>query len=582
MSNDREIPQPASTDLPTWRVLVNGDEVSGEIHLMSILVTKSVNKIPRAKVEFLDGDVATEDFSLSNADQFIPGNDIEILTGYHSDERTIFKGKITGHCLKSRAGKPSKLSVDCRDRAVLMTMNRKDAYFKELADSDIFEEIIGHYDLQAEVEATDVTHMEMVQYNATDWDFLLERAEANGRLVIVDDGTIAVKLPDTSPEPELSLVLGSTIVEFEAQMDARSQLPDVTGRAWRFADQAVVQEEGESPDFTENGNLAGENLASALDQQVTRLEHTGFRSDEELKAWADSQLVRSRLAKIIGRVKCQGYGSIKPGHMLKLDGVGDRFNGNVFVTAVRHQFNVKNWETDIQFGLSQDLLSRNDDVADAPASGLLPPIQGLHIGVVTQLQDDPEGEDRVRIRMPMIDQDDEGIWARIASLDAGNERGAFFRPEIDDEVVLGFLNDDPRDPVILGMLNSSAKPAPITASDDNHEKGFVTRSNMKVIFDDDAVSIKIETPNGNIMTLSDDDGSMLLEDENQNRIQMNADGISIESPGEIKIKADQDLHMEGLNVQAKASAELKVQGSAGAEFSSAAIAKVKGSLVQIN
>jgi len=266
---------------------------------------------------------------------------------------------------------------------------------------------------------------------------------------------------------------------------------------------------------------------------------------------------------------------------MELRGVGERFNGNVFVTAIRHQFNVNNWETDIQFGLSLQRLSQQNDVPDTPAAGLVPPVHGLHIGVVTQLED-PEAEDRVRVRMPMVDPDDEGIWARIASLDAGDTRGAFFRPEIDDEVVLGFLNDDPRDPIILGMLNSSAKPAPISASDANPEKGFVTRSGMKLIFDDDAVSLNIETPKGNRITLSDDEGSIVLEDENGNKIEMNGDGISIESSGNISIRADQDVNIEGLNVMLKANLEFKAEGSAGAELTSSGIAKLTGSQVQIN
>ena len=85
----------------------------------------------------------------------------------------------------------------------------------------------------------------------------------------------------------------------------------------------------------------------------------------------------------------------------------------------------------------------------------------------------------------MISKDDEGIWARVASLDAGKERGFFFRPEIGDEVVVGFLDEDPRHAVILGMMSSSALPAPMKGSDDNHEKGYVSRSGMRLTFNDD-------------------------------------------------------------------------------------------------
>jgi hypothetical protein len=62
-------------------------------------------------------------------------------------------------------------------------------------DSEIFEEIIAGYGLQSEVEATTVTHLEMVQHHVTDWDFLVSRAEVNGKLVFVDDGKITVKAP---------------------------------------------------------------------------------------------------------------------------------------------------------------------------------------------------------------------------------------------------------------------------------------------------------------------------------------------------------------------------------------------------
>lgn len=158
----------------------------------------------------------------------------------------------------------------------------------------------------------------------------------------------------------------------------------------------------------------------------------------------------------------------------------------------------------------------------------------------------------------------------------------FFRPEIGDEVVLGFLNGDPRDPVILGMLNSSAKPAPITAADDNHEKGLVTRSEMKLVFNDDEISVKLETPKGNILTVSDQEGAILLEDENGNKITMNADGITLESAADVNITASGDVNIEGTNINVSASAQFKAEGSAGAEVSSGATATLKGSLVQIN
>jgi uncharacterized protein involved in type VI secretion and phage assembly len=213
---------------------------------------------------------------------------------------------------------------------------------------------------------------------------------------------------------------------------------------------------------------------------------------------------------------------------------------------------------------------------------LLPAIKGLHVGVVSQLQEDPDGEDRILVKIPIINAEEQGIWCRVSSLDAGENRGSFFRPEIEDEVIVGFINEDPNQGIVLGMLHSSAKPAPIVAADENHEKGFVTRSEMKVMFNDDKKSITIETPAGKVITLDEDQGVIKLEDENSNVITMNSDGISIESAGEIKMKASKDVSIEGMNINIKASAQLKAEGSAGAELSSGATAVLKGSLVQIN
>ena len=167
-------------------------------------------------------------------------------------------------------------------------------------------------------------------------------------------------------------------------------------------------------------------------------------------------------------------------------------------------------------------------------------------------------------------------------MDAGKERGSFFLPEIGDEVLLGFLDNDPRYPIVLGMMNSSTKPAPLTASNNNHEKGFVTRSKLKLLFNDDTKTIDINTPNGNLIKLDEDEGIITFEDENKNSIKMSSDGINIESCKDINIKASGDITIEGTNISAAANAEFKADGGGGADLTTGAICKVQGSMVKIN
>ncbi|MEM9919702.1 MAG: type VI secretion system tip protein VgrG, partial [Bacteroidota bacterium] len=513
---------------------------------------------------------------------FAPGNELEILAGYHSDEETIFKGIITCHGIQVRKGKASVLRIECKDEAVKMTIGKKSAFFKELTDSDVIQEIAGAYSLDVSADPTEVTHQNLVQHYTTDWDFVIMRAEVNGLLVHVSDGALKATKPTVEAEGELSVQFGANMYEFEAEMDARNQYSKVTGNTWDASGQEVITAEAAEPGITEAGNISSSDLASVAGPENYDLIHPGSIPDQELQAWADAKMLKSRLAKIRGVVKFQGVAAIATGDTLSLVGVGERFEGPVFVSAIRHEIGGGNWTSTVQFGLAPDFFSEQIGTNGSPISNLLQTTSGLHIGTVTQLQEDPDSEFRIMVKIPILNADDEGVWARVACVDAGENRGMFFLPEIDDEVVIGFLADDPREPVVLGMLNSSAKPAPIEASDDNHEKGLVTRSEMKLLFDDDKISMKFETPAGKFITLDEDAGIIGLEDENGNKITMDADGITLDSAKDIVLKASGDVKVEGNNIEHKANMNFKAEGSAGMEVSSSATTTVKGSLVQIN
>lgn len=581
MNNSRVINTAKNADLVTHKVLVEGEELSKKHQVKQILVEKEVNRISTATLILLDGEASKQDFKLSNEELLIPGKQIEISVGYHSDEEIIFKGIVITHSLKIR-NNSTLLIVECKDEAVKMTVGRKSNYFYELSDSDIFESIIDTYGLDKDVEATNFTHKELVQYHTSDWDFLISRAQANGKLCFLEDGKVAIKKPDISQESVETVAFGATMLDFDAEIDARDQFSKVSSYAWNHADQELLEIEANDPAISLNGNLSPSDLAETIGLDNLELRHGGAVSDVELQDWADAKLFFQQLAKIRGRVKFQGIPAVKPGVVLKLEGVGDRFNGNVYVTAVRHEIAEGNWTVNAQFGINPKWFSETYDINPLPASGLLAAVNGLQIGIVSQLQDDPDGENRILVQLPIINDEEQGIWCRIASLDAGENRGFFFRPEIGDEVIIGFINDDPNDAVVLGMLHSSAKPAPLTASDDNHEKGLVTRSEMKVLFDDDKKSIRIETPAGKVISLDEDAGSIVVEDDNSNTITIDSNGIVIESGSDINIKATGDVNIEGTNVNIKASAQFKAEGSAGVEMSSSATATVKGSLVQIN
>lgn len=583
MPNDRVIPTAASPTVCTFTIFSDGNEVSRTYHVLSISVTRELNRIPTASIILLDGEAARETFEISDKDDFIPGKEIKIQAGYRGEEDTIFEGIVIRHSIKVRKNS-SYLILDCKDKAVKMTVGLKNKYFAEQKDSDIIEELIGQYGLDADIEATSTEHLQMVQYRSTDWDFILNRASANGMFIMVENGKVSIQKPDLGQEAAVTLQYGSSLLELDAEMDARLQYPAVKTAAWNYTDQELATSDAQDPNVELNGNLSPDDLSQVSGLDAYQLWHSGKLTEPELQSWANAVLLQSQLAKIRGRASCQGNPDIKPGGIVEINGIGDRFQGKVFVSGVRHQIAKGNWEMDIQIGYDPEdwIPGATSDPSDL-SKQLLPTIQGLHVGIVTQLQEDPEGENRIKVKLPVISAEDEGIWTRIATLDAGENRGTFFLPEIGDEVIVGFLDNDPRQAVMLGMCHSSAKPAPLEASDDNHEKGYVSRSEMKMIFNDDKKTLLLETPGGNKVLLTDEDQGIVLEDQNGNKITMDSSGIVIESATELTLKAAQSLTVEGLSVDVKASTGFKADGGGGCELSAGnGSTVVKGGIVRIN
>ncbi len=586
------IPNPSRYDVATFDILVDGTAIGPAYQVLSLSIVKEVNKIPVARIVFRDGEAADRTFAISNETVFIPGKKVTIKVGRDAVNAQVFKGIITKHAIRIRENGNSELEIECKDETIKMTVGRKSKYYENVKDSDLFDELVGNYKgLTRQGDTTTLQHKELVQHYLTDWDFLLLRAEANGMLVIVNDGEIKIVKPLTTPAAVVQLTYGSSLLEFEAEIDARSQYKSVRTRSWDYSNQQLFESDASSVPFSEPGNLSGTTLAEAINLEQFDLHHSGHRLEQELQDWASSYLLRSRLAKIRGRGRIFGFSGVKPGDMIQLAGVGDRFNGKAYTSAVRHDISVGSWDTHIQFGLNPELYSRkNPDLHDTPTGGLVGSIQGLQIGKVVQLENDPDGENRILVRIPVIDNNAQGVWTRVASLDAGNDRGAFFLPEIDDEVIVGFINDDPRDAVLLGMLHSSARPAPISAQDVNHEKGFTTRSKMHIHFNDDTKTITIDTPAGNSITLDEAGSKVEIKDQNSNSITLSQTGISLESPLEVKIKAGTNLTLEAgaslsisaLSLSAKGSGSVAIEGGGSAKVSSSGIMEISGSLVKIN
>lgn len=565
----------------SYKVRSDGEEFSQGFKIKSIMVLNEANRIPRAHILLLDGDVSEQDFKISNMDFFKPGKVLEIDLGYEGDVAKVFKGLIVKHGIKINSSNNSYLEIECKHKAVKLSVNRKNCFFHDSTDNEAISQILSEADISNAIDGmSDFTHKQLVQYECSSWDFMLSRVDANGHLALFENEKIKIAPPSMEGDPLIECTYGDNVISFNAGMDGENHFKEVESQAWSSANQGLVETNGNSSFINEIGNISSEELAEVLNEEAYFLQHPANIPEDELSAWAKSKATKNELSKIIGSVRIRGNASVFPGGIILLKGFGERFSGNAYVTGIRHEISDGNWTTDIQFGLPSTWFAEKNDFHALPASGLLPAVNGLQIGVVTQLESDPENEFQIRVRLPMVNNEDEGLWAQMIHSYAGDNYGACFYPEIGDEVIVSFLNDDPRKAVILGMLHSSAKPSPIAPSDENHLKAIITRSNIKIEWDDKKKCITISTPDGARINL--ESKMVSISDQNQNRIEMTSQGITIESANNLILKAAKDIDLNGLNISSKATGRFAAEGTGGAEVKTSAIAILKGSLVQIN
>jgi Rhs element Vgr protein len=372
-----------------------GEAIPRSFNISSAVVNRQVNRISRMHLVILDGSVANSDFPASNEDFFIPGKELELWGGFDTQEALLFKGIVIKHSLRIRENGNSMLLLDVQDKAVKMTTQQKSQYFAEKKDSEIIEEMASSYGMDADIETTNIVHKQLLQYHATDWDFIVTRAEANGKFCYTENGRLVVKTPVVEDTAVIDLLYGATIIEFDAEIDARYQYSDVSAAAWSYGDQSLKEITAAVPSVAGLGNLSSTDLSAITQEAPYQLLHGGSVEEAELQSWADARLLKSRLAKIRGKVRFSGFPGVLPGQTIKLDGVGQRFNGNALATGVRHEFFGGAWTTDVQFGAMPEPYAKENNLELLPAAGLTPGVRGLQIGVVTDLAD-PVGEFRVK------------------------------------------------------------------------------------------------------------------------------------------------------------------------------------------
>ena len=168
---------------------------------------------------------------------------------------------------------------------------------------------------------------------------------------------------------------------------------------------------------------------------------------------------------------------------------------------------------------------------------------GVYPALVCEITD-PEGQGRIKVKLPWSPDSDGNAyeaWARLATMMAGDNRGSWFVPDVNDEVLVVFEAGDTRRPYVIGSLwnGQDAPPETMDPGGNNYQKTLVSRNGIRISMDDtDGVeTLTLETPGGQKLVLKDGPGLIELKDSNGNSIKMEPAGITVNASAKVTINA---------------------------------------------
>lgn len=220
---------------------------------------------------------------------------------------------------------------------------------------------------------------------------------------------------------------------------------------------------------------------------------------------------------------------------------------------------------------------------------------GVMVGVVTNNKD-PEELGRVKLKLPIREEENETDWVRVATMMGGKDMGSYVIPEVGDEVLVAFHLGEVRTPYVIGSLWSKKNPPPSVKKTNNSIRTFKSRSGHEITFDDNTSgSIKIKTTSGQLIELNDKDNKITIsEKSNQNSVEIvggmknevtvksGNSVITLNNKGDISLESMKSLKIKSTQVTIEATATLEIKGGANVNIQSSGLLNAKGSIVKIN
>ena len=556
--------------VPTFRIRVADAPLPEAIarRITRVSVTESQDPPNQFALQFYDPELKLIDAA---SGLFVEGAGIGIDLGYVGDVRPMFQGRITAVTTQFPESGPPVIDVEGTDQLHKLTRGTAHRRFEETQpDSDILAEIARELGLRPDADATPPRRRPRVQMHESNYAFLQGLAALNGYAVWVEDGRLFFK-KSRATRASLPLEWGRTLQSFTPRISTSGLVRRVLVKGYDPIQKQGFTGRADGPTtlpvgLSESGLRDVRSGSGGRSELV--VEGAPVSSEEEATAHAQGLLDQIWQGAVTGTGTSPGQPKIRVGTILALSKIG-RFSGNYVVTRVTHSIGEGGYQTSFEVNGGTSFTGR-DPTRAGGAAGRAGGGGGVVIGIVHETKD-PDGLGRVQVRLPGVTDEAIPHWARVAVPMAGAERGVFFLPEKEDEVLVAFEHGDPARPYVLGALwNGRDKPPETNADGENHLRLIKTRSGHLLRFDDKDGAEKIE--------LIDASGNSSLV------IDTAAETVTITAAKDVVIKADDGtITLQAKAIEVKATGEARVAGDKGLTLeSSGGNTVVKGTKVNIN
>jgi len=545
---------------------IDGTDAPAEMvdNLIYIEVDDSLNLADMLTIKIRDPELRWAD-----SDTFAVGKSLEVSTLGDNGRVRLISGDITSVESRFAAGAGATLLVRGYDQSHRLNRGKQTKTFVQMTDSDIATRVAREAGLKVEAEPTREVYEYVLQDNQTNLEFLQGRARRIGYRVLVEEGTLYFKpAPEEAPQVPV-LEWGVNLKSIETRLTTSQQIKEVVVRSWspngkrEIVGRATRTQEVPEVGETQHGGELAERAFGSAGTEVVVNRPVSTQAEADALAQSICDEIGGDFIQAEGI--CSGNPNVQAGAMVELKGLSTRFSGRYRVTHATHRYDTNGYSTN--FTISG---RHANTLGEILTGGRDPRGHSVVVGIVTNNQD-PEEQGRVKVRFPWLADQVESQWARVASPMAGNERGIFFLPEVNDEVVVAFEQGDMNHPYVLGALWNGVDKPPETNSDGkNNIRKITSRSGHEIIFGDDSTTrkekVEIHTKAGHRILLDDSAGQEKIEIKDRtgnNVIKMDSvqNSIDISSAMRLKIKA-QTVEIEaGAMMTVKAGATLTIQGA---------------------